>query len=119
MSRCAASSSVVGLRIRLLREQLCWSQERLGVAIGIDESSARARISRYELGVHEPPLPTVRLIAEALGVSLTYLYCEDDLLALLLLRLHQVNPTCRAEYVQQFLAQIDSGDVMSAEQPAR
>lgn len=58
--------TVVGRRIRLQREGLGWSQEKLGVAIGIDESSARARISRYELGVHEPPLPTVRLIADVL-----------------------------------------------------
>ncbi len=47
------------------------------VAIGIDESSSRARISRYELGVYEPPLPTARLIAHATGVPLSYLYCED------------------------------------------
>ncbi len=40
--------TVVGRRIRLLREECGWSQEKLGVAIGIDESSARARISRYE-----------------------------------------------------------------------
>ena len=62
------SPSVVGRRIRQVREALGWSQERVGVAIGIDESSARARISRYELGVHEPPLPTVRLIADSLRV---------------------------------------------------
>ena len=44
--------SVVGQRMRGLREQLGLSQEAVGVAIGIDESSSRARISRYELGVH-------------------------------------------------------------------
>lgn len=38
--------------MRALREGLGWSQEKVGVAIGIDESSSRARISRYELGVH-------------------------------------------------------------------
>ena len=31
--------------------------------IGIDESSSRARISRYELGTHEPPVKTARLLA--------------------------------------------------------
>ena len=46
--------SIVGLRIKALREELGLSQEKIGVAIGIDESSSRARISRYELGVHEP-----------------------------------------------------------------
>ena len=89
--------TVVGRRIRLLREELGWSQEKVGVAIGIDESSARARISRYELGVHEPPLPTVRLIANALTVPLIYLYCEEDQVADLLLRLNRLEPKIRAQ----------------------
>ncbi len=101
-----SGSTVVGRRIRQLREELGWSQERVGVAIGIDESSARARISRYELGVHEPPLPTVRLIAEALGVPMIYLYCEDDAIASLLLRLYRLDPSTRgvtvAEIAEKF-----------------
>ncbi len=98
MSRANSSSvsSVVGRRIRQLREELGWSQEKVGVSIGIDESSARARISRYELGVHEPPFPPVRRIAEALGVPLIYLYCEDDAIASLLLRLYRLDPKTRA-----------------------
>lgn len=98
--------TVVGRRIRLLREGLGWSQERLGVAIGIDESSARARISRYELGVHEPPLPTVRLIAEAIGVPMIYLYCEDDQVANLLLRLYRLEPRIRTQRVEQFCKEL-------------
>lgn len=98
--------TVVGRRIRLLREELGWSQEKVGVAIGIDESSARARISRYELGVHEPPLPTVRLIADALGVPLIYLYCEDDPVAELLLRLYRLEPKIRAQKVEQFCEEL-------------
>lgn len=95
--------TIVGRRIRLLREELGWSQEKLGVTIGIDESSARARISRYELGVHEPALPTVRLLAEALGVPMIYLFCEDDQLAQLLLAIHRLDPTQRPQRVEQFL----------------
>lgn len=94
--------TVVGRRIRLLREEFGWSQEKVGVAIGIDESSARARISRYELGVHEPPLPTARLIADALQVPLIYLYCEDDQVADLLLRLYRLEPRIRTQRVEQF-----------------
>lgn len=101
-----SGSTVVGRRIRQLREDLGWSQEKVGVAIGIDESSARARISRYELGVHEPPLPTVRLIADALGVPLIYLYCEDDAIADLLLRLYRHDPTIRAEMVSEINAKL-------------
>lgn len=98
--------NITGRKIRALREELGWSQEKLGVAIGIDESSARARISRYELGVHEPPLPTVRLIAEALGAPLPYLFCEDDKLAALLLELHRLEPGLRIEKIEQFLVTI-------------
>lgn len=101
--------SVVSRRIRLLREDLGWSQEKLGVAIGIDESSARARISRYELGVHEPPLPTVRLIAEVLDVPLSYLYCEDDRIALLLLGLHRLDIQQRSVKVEMLLEVIAAG----------
>lgn len=101
--------SVVSRRIRLLREDLGWSQEKVGVAIGIDESSARARISRYELGVHEPPLPTVRLIAEVLDVPLSYLYCEDDRIALLLLGLHRLDIQQRSVKVEILLEAIAAG----------
>ncbi len=106
---CPHSPSVIGRRIRALREELGWSQEKVGVAIGIDESSARARISRYELGVHEPPLPTVRLIAEVLGVPLSYLYCEDDKIALLLLGLHRLDAQRRSVKVEMLLEELAAG----------
>ncbi len=100
------SVSVVGRRMRQLRELKGWSQEKVGVAIGIDESSSRARISRYELGVHEPAVPTARLIASALGVPLTYLYCEDDGVAALLMALHNLADRERGRKVEVFLEQL-------------
>lgn len=92
--------------MRARREALGWSQEKVGVLIGIDESSSRARISRYELGVHEPAIATARLIADALGVSLPYLYCEDDAVAELLEALHQLPAVQRARRATQFLASL-------------
>ncbi|MGQ3002523.1 MAG: helix-turn-helix domain-containing protein [Hydrogenophaga sp.] len=83
--------NLVGQRIRTRREALGWSQEKLGVLIGIDESSSRARISRYELGNHEPPLDTARNIAQALDVPLAYLYCEEKDLSALLLELGKLS----------------------------
>ena len=107
MARAASHSpSVVGRRMKALREEYDWSQEKVGVAIGIDESSSRARISRYELGVHEPPIPTARLIADALSVPLTYLYCEDDNVAALLLALHRLGSRERGIKVRDFLGQL-------------
>jgi len=92
--------------MRSRREDLGWSQEKVGVLIGIDESSSRARISRYELGVHEPPVATARLIAAALKVSLPYLYCEDDDVAALLLALNDLPKVARKEKVRQFAAML-------------
>ena len=103
------ATSIVGRRIKGLREELGWSQEKIGVAIGIDESSSRARISRYELGVHEPPVPTTKLIAQALGVPLAYMYCEDDRVASLLLALHRLGKAERNQRVQEFIEQLQQG----------
>ena len=104
------SATIAGRRMRARREELGWSQDRVGVAIGIDESSSRVRISRYELGVHEPPLPTAKLIAEALVVPLVYLYCEEDFIATLLLALHRLDSPKRESVIQQCLANADSSD---------
>jgi transcriptional regulator with XRE-family HTH domain len=111
MSRSPLSStSVVGRRMRALREDLGYSQEKVGVAIGIDESSSRARISRYELGVHEPPVPTARLIANAMGAPLSYLYCEDDNIAELLLELNRLGAKERDRRVQQFIKLLSANE---------
>ncbi len=96
------TTTVVGRRMRSRREELGWSLEKLGVLIGIDEASSRARISRYELGVHEPPIATARLLAEALKGPLAYLFCEDDPTAALLLSLHQLAEPHRTARVCQF-----------------
>ena len=71
--------------MRQARQKIGIAQDKLGVSIGIDEHSASARMSRYENGVHEPPIATARLLAAALKVPLAYLYCDDDLLADILL----------------------------------
>lgn len=83
-------TNIVGRRLRERREALGLAQEKVGVAIGLDESSARARISRYELGVHEPPYPVVKLLANVLKAPTLYMYCEDEDMAKLLLALHSL-----------------------------
>jgi len=100
------TANLVGKRIRSRREELGWSQEKLGVVIGLDESSSRARISRYELGNHEPQLGTARNIAKALGVPLAYLYCEEDDIAGLLLAIGQVHTKKRSAVVASWLKTI-------------
>ena len=99
-------NNVVGRRMRARREELGWSQEKVGVLIGIDESSSRARISRYELGTHEPPVKTARLIADALNVPLAYLYCEDEDIATLLLKLRQLPEALMGQVVREWQLQL-------------
>jgi transcriptional regulator with XRE-family HTH domain len=100
--------SIVGRRMRERRETMGLAQEKVGVAIGLDESSARARISRYELGVHEAPVPTAKQIALALKVPLAYLYCEDDATANLLVELHKLSVKERSSRVQKYIADLET-----------
>jgi len=77
--------SIFGLRLKSARIAMGLAQDKLGVQIGLDESSSSARMSRYESGVHEPSYLTAINIANALKVPTAYLYCEDDQLAEIIL----------------------------------
>lgn len=90
-----AASYCFGARLRQARERLGLPQDKLGVMIGLDESCSSARISRYETGVHEPAFDIARKLAQVLGVTVTYFYCEDDWLAEMVLRLHALTPAQR------------------------
>ena len=98
--------SIVGRRMRERREFLGLAQEKVGVAIGLDESSARARISRYVLGVHEPPFATVKLLASVLEVPPPYLYCEEQDMAELLRVLHESPTETRKQKIAALIAQL-------------
>ena len=57
------------------------SQKKLGIAAGMDEFSANARMNHYEIGRHTPDYSTLNRISEVLGISPAYFYTEDDELA--------------------------------------
>lgn len=101
-----APTAVFGLRMRQARERLGVPQDKLGVMIGIDEHSASARMSRYENGVHEPPIATARLLANALRVPLGYLYCDDDVLAAILLAASELPSEDRRTLVASVQARV-------------
>lgn len=96
-----AGATIFGRRLRQARKWAGLPQDRLGVAIGLDETTSSARISRYETGVHEPPIATARLLALELGVPLAFLYCDDDDLALALLNLSAMSNTERRRMIRQ------------------
>ncbi|WP_144636083.1 helix-turn-helix domain-containing protein [Bordetella genomosp. 13] len=87
--------TLVGRRLRAARLAAGVPQDQLGVAVGIDEEAASARISRYETGVHEPAHQIVDLLAQALNVPTAYIYCADDELADVILAWHRMSATKR------------------------
>lgn len=93
-------ASLFGKRLREARLRAGVAQDKLGVALGLDETTASARMSRYETGVHEPPMDVASRIAQALGVPAAYLYCEDDDLAEVILAWGQLSGEGRARVKQ-------------------
>ena len=54
----------------IIRNRTGIAQDKLGVMIGMDESCSSARMSRYETGIHEPPIAIAGKIAHALNLPL-------------------------------------------------
>ncbi|MBF4249527.1 MULTISPECIES: helix-turn-helix transcriptional regulator [Vibrio] len=71
----------IPVRLKEVRKKAKISQKELGMRIGIDESSASARMNQYEKGKHTPDISTLKKMADELGVPLNYFFCEDDDLA--------------------------------------
>ena len=71
-------------RLRQAREERGLSQRALGIEAGLDEFVASTRVNRYETGVHQPDLQTLKRLAKVLGLPVAYFYAEDDGLARLI-----------------------------------
>ena len=72
---------LLGKRLREIRKSKKMTLEDLGVAIGLEESSASTRISRYENGIHSIELNTAERIAKVLDIPLSFFYAPTDDLA--------------------------------------
>ena len=80
-SRVNSKNTILSRRLRQARLLHGLPQDRLGVLAGLEESSSSARISRYESGIHEPPVSFVEAVAAVLEISPAFFYCADDRLA--------------------------------------
>ncbi len=65
-------------RLKAARLLADLSQEKLGVAAGVDEFSASARINQYERGKHTPDVLMATHLARVLKVPLSYFYAVDE-----------------------------------------
>lgn len=71
-------------RFKQARKQQNLTQEKLGIAIGLDEFVASSRINRYEKGVHLPDLTTLNNLADVLDVPVAYFFADDELSEMIL-----------------------------------
>ncbi|GKW16603.1 hypothetical protein PEC301937_25520 [Pectobacterium carotovorum subsp. carotovorum] len=66
------------IRLKTARLRANLTQEKLGVLAGIEEATARSRISQYESGVHRPTFEMMCAFAKELNVPECYFYTVDD-----------------------------------------
>jgi len=77
-------------RLKTARLRANLTQEKLGVMAGIEEATARSRISQYESGVHRPTFEMMCAFAKVLNVPEGYFYTVDDAFAEQLLVVYEV-----------------------------
>jgi transcriptional regulator with XRE-family HTH domain len=75
------SDSPVCKRLKEARLFAKLSQKSLGIAAGMDEFSASARMNHYEKGRHAPDYGMLKRIGKVLGLPTAYFYAESDELA--------------------------------------
>ena len=80
-------SCPVPRRLKTARLKLNLSQRSLGIAAGIDEASASARMNQYERGKHVPDYATLCRLALTLGTPVAYFYAYNNDEAELLLNM--------------------------------
>lgn len=73
--------SPVPKRLKEARLAMGISQKKLGIASGMDEFSASARMNHYEIGRHTPDYSTLSRIAAVLNLPVAYFYADSDDLA--------------------------------------
>jgi transcriptional regulator with XRE-family HTH domain len=82
-------------RLKAARKAAGMTQEALGVAAGIDEFSASARMNQYERGKHWPDYGTACRIAKALKIDPAYFYARSDAVAEALAAWSRASPAAR------------------------
>jgi len=87
--------SIVAKRLKQARLRAGLSQKQLGVKAGIDYFVASSRISQYEKGKHMPDLLTLTHLARVLQIPVPYFYCEDAVLAKVIVKFSALAKTER------------------------
>jgi transcriptional regulator with XRE-family HTH domain len=77
------------------------SQKKLGIAAGMDEFSASARMNHYEKGRHTPDFSMLQRIAKVLKLPAAYFYAESEELAELIKMFSNLKKSQRIELLKK------------------
>jgi transcriptional regulator with XRE-family HTH domain len=101
---------VIARRLKHARIRAGMSQEGLGLASGLDEMSASARMNRYEKGTRTPNPELVERFATALDLPSAYFYAVEDILADLIVRFYRLDKDHKAELFKR-LAELEKSQL--------
>lgn len=88
------------IRLKAARKATGLTQQQLGIRLGMEQSTASARMNQYEKGKHAPDYQTMQRIAQELGYPVAYFYC-DELLAELICMMAKLSEEKQRELLQQ------------------
>ena len=91
----------IPVRLKSARKAAGYTQQQLGMALGMEPNTASARMNQYEKGKHTPDYQTMKRIADELGVPVAYFYSDDDLLAELICALGKLNSQKQREMLEK------------------
>ena len=94
------AKSPVAKRLKEARLVAGLSQKSLGIAAGIDEFSASARMNQYETGKHTPDYSTLTLIAKILKLPVAYFYSDSDELAKFIALFSQMKKADKTRFLE-------------------
>ncbi|TMN67883.1 XRE family transcriptional regulator [Pseudoalteromonas sp. S1727] len=88
-------------RLKSARKAAGLTQQQLGMALGMEPNTASARMNQYEKGKHAPDFLTMKRIAKELDVPVAYFYCEEEILAELILELGKLDTISLEKKLQE------------------
>jgi transcriptional regulator with XRE-family HTH domain len=100
-------SSHLGERVRLLRRELGWGQERLAAQAGVD----RRTIQRIEKGNYDPSVPTIEALSRVFGIERNKLIHGFTQQTLREFEADFLCPTCGALLAERSFVDHEYGDV--------
>ncbi|KLV05265.1 XRE family transcriptional regulator [Photobacterium ganghwense] len=91
----------IPVRLKSARKAAGYTQQQLGMALGMEPNTASARMNQYEKGKHTPDYQTMKRIADELGVPVAYFYCDDELMAELISEIGKLDVQARQEILRR------------------